>query len=157
MRTSSTCPERCPNCNNIVIIMRFLPVNIYTVYFQMEVDNTNTSRASDTYLDVALDTKVYPQDYVSQLFNNIEWSSRVKHPRSKGRWVESNIWATQIYTMRYLEYKVEEGQIDLTNPFHIKESNLVRSKWIKKTKTKDLGVIEELYLESERVLDWWYR
>ena len=71
--------------------------------------------------------------------------------------MESNIWATQIYTMRYLEYKVEEGQIDLTNPFHIKESNLVRSKWIKKTKTKDLGVIEELYLESERVLDWWYR
>ena len=71
--------------------------------------------------------------------------------------MESNIWATQIYTMRYLEYKVEEGQIDLTNPFHIKESNLVRSKLIKKTKTKDLGVIEELYLESEGVLDCWYR
>ena len=59
-------------------------------YYQIEVDNTSMSRSPNTSLDVSLDTEVYPQDYVSQLFNNIDWSSRVKHPRSEERWVESN-------------------------------------------------------------------
>ena len=56
----------------------------------MEVDNTNMSRSPNTSLDVSQYTMVYPQDYVSQLFNNIDWSSTVKHPRSEERWVESN-------------------------------------------------------------------
>ena len=59
-------------------------------YYQIEVDNTSMSRSPNTSLDVSLYTMVYPQDYVSQLFNNIDWSSRVKHPRSEERWVESN-------------------------------------------------------------------
>ena len=64
----------------------FLICLTHVDYFQMEVDNTNMSRSPNT----SLDTEVYPQDYVSQLFNNIDWSSRVKHPRSEERWVESN-------------------------------------------------------------------
>ena len=111
-------------------------------YFQMEVDNTNLSRSPNTSLDVSLDTEVYPQDYVSQLFNNIDWSSRVKHPRSEERWVESDTWDKQSYTMRYLEYKVEVDQVDLTNPFHIEESNLVRSRLVKRQKKKDKVGVE---------------
>ena len=65
------------------MITRFLPVNI-SAYFRMEVDITNTSRASDTFLDESLDKEVYPQDYTSQLLNNIDWSSR-EHPGSEKR------------------------------------------------------------------------
>ena len=68
----------------------FLICLTHVDYFQMEVDNTNMSRSPNTSLDVSLYTVVYPQDYVSQLFNNIDWSSTVKHPRSEERWVESN-------------------------------------------------------------------
>ena len=37
-------------------------------------------------------------------------------------------WAAHSYTMRFLQYKVGEGHIDLTNPFQIEERNLVRSR-----------------------------
>ena len=47
---------------------------------------------------------------------------------------KQHTWAKQSYTMIYLEYKVEVDQVDLTNPFHIEESNLVRSRLVKKQK-----------------------
>ena len=50
--------------------------------------------------------------------------------------------------MRYLEYKVEVDQVDLTNPFHIEESNLVRSRLVKKQKKKDKVGVEGLNMET---------
>ena len=85
-------------------------------------------------LDTSLDTKTYPQDYVSELFNSIDWGARVKNPRSEKRWLEKDTWNNYSYTMKYLNYQIEEGQIDLTNPFHIEESNKIRSRLEKKAK-----------------------
>jgi hypothetical protein len=52
------------------------------------------------------------------------------------RWVESDTWARQSYTMMYLEYKVD--QVDLTNPFH----NLVRNGLVKRQNKKDKTGVE---------------
>ena len=93
----------------------------------MEVDNTNMSRSPNTSLDESLDTEVYPQE----------------------RWVESETWAKKSYTVRYLEYKVEVEQVDLTNHFHIVESNLVRSRLVKKQKKKDKVGVEGLNMETD--------
>lgn len=86
-----------------------------------------------------LDTTVYPEDYVSKLFHDIDWSSRVQKPRSEQQWLESESWDRNSYTCRYLQYQCEEGQIDLDNPFHIEESNLARTRLFKKTKRRKEG------------------
>ena len=75
------------------------------------------------------DTKVYPDDYVTQLFNNIDWNSRKKsQSKPETTWLESDTWRSSSYTMKYLNYQLEEGQVDLTNPFHIEEGNKIRSR-----------------------------
>ena len=63
--------------------------------------------------------------------------------RRRDGWKATHLtWAKQSYTMIYLEYKVEVDQVDLTNPFHIEESNLVRSRLVKKQKKKDKVGVE---------------
>ena len=83
-------------------------------------------------LDTSLDTQTYPVDYVSELFNAIDWGSRVKTRRPTDHWIDPGSWDKHSYTMKYLEYRIEEGQIDLTNPFHIEESNKIRTRLEKK-------------------------
>ena len=51
--------------------------------------------------------------------------------------------------MRYLEYKVEVDQVDLTNPIHIAEINLVRSRLVKNRRRKDKVGVEGLNMETE--------
>ena len=83
-------------------------------------------------LDTSLDTATYPVDYVSEMFNAIDWGSRVKTRRRTDHWIDPGSWDRHSYTMKYLEYRIEEGQIDLTNPFHIEESNKIRTRLEKK-------------------------
>ena len=90
---------------------------------------------TDTSQEV-LDTAVHKPDYVDTLFNNIDWDARKKKPMSEKRWLESGTWETHSYTMKYLNYKIEEGQVDITNPFHIEEGNLIRSRLMKKRERK---------------------
>ena len=90
--------------------------------------------SNDSSFDSTLDTKTYPSDYVSDMFNKITWGARVKNPRSVKRWLDPGTWDEYSYTRKYLEYKIEEGQVDLTNPFHIEESNKLRSRLVKKSK-----------------------
>ena len=52
--------------------------------------------------------------YVTQLFNNIDWASRVNQEKRKelgNRFVSAESWDTRSYTMDYLHYRVEEGQV----------------------------------------------
>ena len=102
--------------------------------FQMNKMNDDTDTSLDSTLDTTLDTKTYPKDYVSELFNSIKWDERVKHPRPEKHWIDPASWDSKSYSMKYLEYKIEEGQVDLTNPFHIEESNKIRSRLDKKSK-----------------------
>ena len=90
--------------------------------------------------DTTVDKQSYPSDHVSQLFNSIDWGSRVSKPRSSTHWIQPHTWDTHSYSMRYLQYKIEEGQIDLSNPFHVEESNSIRGRLEKKKK-----VIYNLY------------
>ena len=90
--------------------------------------------SNDSSFDSTLDTKTYPSDYVSDMFNKITWGARVKNPRSVKHWLDPGTWDEYSYTRKYLEYKIEEGQVDLTNPFHIEESNKLRSRLVKKSK-----------------------
>ena len=90
---------------------------------------------SDTSQDV-LDTVVHKPDYVDSLFNNIDWNARSKKPMSEKRWLEPQTLDTHSYTMKYLNYKIEEGQVDITNPFHIEEGNIIRSRLMKKREKK---------------------
>ena len=90
---------------------------------------------SDTSQDV-LDTVVHKPDYVDSLFNNIDWEARKKKPMSEKRWLETETWETQSYSTKYLNYRIEEGQVDLTNPFHIEEGNMIRSRLMKKREKK---------------------
>ena len=39
---------------------------------------------ADTSVDSTLDTKTYPEDFVSRMFNSIDWEARKKTPRSRG-------------------------------------------------------------------------
>ena len=94
-----------------------------------------TSDASQQYV---LDTTVHQPDYVDTLFNNIDWDARKKKPMSEKRWLEPGTWETHSYTMKYLSYKIEEGQVDITNPFHIEEGNMIRSRLMKKREKKVL-------------------
>ena len=100
--------------------------------YKMDIEESKPD--NDTSLDTSLDTKEYPSDYVSDLFNSIDWGSRVKNPRSETRWIDPGSWDSSSYTMKYLEYKIEDGQVDLTNPFHIEESNKIRTRLDKKSK-----------------------
>jgi len=98
--------------------------------------------SNDSSFDSTLDTKTYPSDYVSELFNNIDWDARVKNPRNETHWIDPGSWGEYSYTMKYLEYKIEEGQVDLSNPFHIEESNKLRSRLVKKSKRGNKEVTE---------------
>ena len=90
----------------------------------------------DTSIDHSLDTKTYPKDFVSELFNSINWDERIKNPRPERHWIDPASWDGKSYSMKYLEYKIEDGQVDLSNPFHIEESNKIRSRLDKKTKVR---------------------
>ena len=89
---------------------------------------------ADISIDSSLDTKTYPKDFVSELFNSINWEERVTKPRPERHWLDPASWDCKSYSMKYLEYKIEEGQVDITNPFHVEESNKIRSRLDKKTK-----------------------
>ena len=91
---------------------------------------------ADTSVDSTLDTKTYPEDFVSRMFNSIDWEARKKTPRSNTEWISIETLRNESlsYTEKYLNYKVEEGQVDLSNPFHIEESNKIRGRLEKKNK-----------------------
>ena len=90
------------------------------------------SNTGDSSVETSLDTTTYPVDYVSELFNSIDWGSRVKDKMSEDHWIDPGSWDQHSYTMKYLQYRLEEGQVDLTNPFHIEESNKIRTRLEKK-------------------------
>ena len=100
------------------------------------MDDGNDKPDADTSVDSTLDTKTYPEDFVSRMFNSIDWEARKKTPRSNTEWISIETLRNESlsYTEKYLNYKVEEGQVDLSNPFHIEESNKIRGRLEKKTK-----------------------
>ena len=106
---------------------------------------------ADTSVDSTLDTKTYPEDFVSRMFNSINWEARKKTQRSYTEWIsiETLRDPAKSYTEKYLSYKVEEGQVDLSNPFHIEESNKIRGRLEKKNKKVN---IVQLRIFNETVL-----
>ena len=76
----------------------------------------------------SVDNTVHTEDHVDKLFKAIDWDSRAKKTRSDQRWLEPETWSSLSYTMKYLNYQLEEGKVDLTNPFHIEEGNQIRSR-----------------------------
>ena len=100
------------------------------------MDDANDKPDADTSVDSTLDTKTYPEDFVSRMFNSIDWEARKKTPRSYTEWIsiETLRDPEKSYTEKYLSYRVEEGQVDLSNPFHIEESNKIRGRLEKKNK-----------------------
>ena len=100
------------------------------------MDDGNDKPDADTSVDSTLDTKTYPEDFVSRMFNSIDWEARKKTPRSNTEWISIETLRNESlsYTEKYLNYKVEEGQVDLSNPFHIEESNKIRGRLEKKKK-----------------------
>ena len=100
------------------------------------MDDGNDKPDADTSVDSTLDTKTYPEDFVSRMFNSIDWEARKKTPRSNTEWISAESLRNESisYTEKYLNYKVEEGQVDLSNPFHIEESNKIRGRLEKKKK-----------------------
>ena len=76
----------------------------------------------------SVDNTVHTEDHMDKLFKAIDWDSRAKKTRSDQRWLEPETWSSLSYTMKYLNYQLEEGKVDLTNPFHIEEGNQIRSR-----------------------------
>ena len=107
------------------------------ISFQISV----MARKDSDFTNEFLDTSVHTEDYVDQLFKNIDWNSRKKQPMSETRWLEPETWRTQSYTMKYLGYRLEEGQVDLSNPFHIEEGNKIRTRLERKRAKKVERVI----------------
>ena len=102
----------------------------------MDDGGEKSKNDAETSIDCSLDSKTYPKDFVSELFNSINWDERVRNPRPERHWIDPASWDSKSYSMKYLEYKIEEGQVDLTNPFHIEECNKIRSRLDKKSKVK---------------------
>ena len=98
----------------------------------MAKKDSDPGREMSNTSNESLDTSVHPEDYVDSLFRNIDWNSRKKKPMSEERWLEPETWRTHSYTMKYLSYQLEEGQVDISNPFHIEEGNKIRSRLEKK-------------------------
>ena len=118
------------------------------------MDDANDKPDADTSVDSTLDTKTYPEDFVSRMFNSIDWEARKKTPRSNTEWISIETLRNDSlsYTEKYLNYKVEEGQVDLSNPFHIEESNKIRGRLEKKKKKVNivqLRIIIETFLIAE--------
>ena len=118
------------------------------------MDDGNDKPDADTSVDSTLDTKTYPEDFVSRMFNSIDWEARKKTPRSNTEWISIGTPRNESlsYTEKYLNYKVEEGQVDLSNPFHIEESNKIRGRLEKKKKKVNivqLRIIIETFLIAE--------
>ena len=114
------------------------------------MDDANDKPDADTSVDSTLDTKTYPEDFVSRMFNSIDWEARKKTPRSNTEWISIETLRNESlsYTEKYLNYKVEEGQVDLSNPFHIEESNKIRGRLEKKKKKVNivqLRIINETF------------
>ena len=118
------------------------------------MDDGNDKPDADTSVDSTLDTKTYPEDFVSRMFNSIDWEARKKTPRSDTEWISAETLRNESisYTEKYLNYKVEEGQVDLSNPFHIEESNKIRGRLEKKNKKVNivqLRIFNETFLIAE--------
>ena len=118
------------------------------------MDDGNDKPDADTSVDSTLDTKTYPEDFVSRMFNSIDWEARKKTPRSNTEWISAETLRNESisYTEKYLNYKVEEGQVDLSNPFHIEESNKIRGRLEKKNKKVNivqLRIFNETFLIAE--------
>ena len=118
------------------------------------MDDGNDKPDADTSVDSTLDTKTYPEDFVSRMFNSIDWEARKKTPRSDTEWISAETLRNESisYTEKYLNYKVEDGQVDLSNPFHIEESNKIRGRLEKKNKKVNivqLRIFNETFLIAE--------
>ena len=112
-------------------------VKLFDAFFILLTDTMDDGKSdADTSVDSTLDTKTYPEDFVSRMFNSIDWEARKKTPRSNTEWISAETLRNESlsYTEKYLNYKVEEGQVDLSNPFHIEESNKIRGRLEKKKK-----------------------
>ena len=112
-------------------------VKLFDAFFILLTDTMDDGKSdADTSVDSTLDTKTYPEDFVSRMFNSIDWEARKKTPRSNTEWISAESLRNESisYTEKYLNYKVEEGQVDLSNPFHIEESNKIRGRLEKKNK-----------------------
>ena len=112
-------------------------VKLFDAFFILLTDTMDDGKSdADTSVDSTLDTKTYPEDFVSRMFNSIDWEARKKTPRSNTEWISIETLRNESlsYTEKYLNYKVEEGQVDLSNPFHIEESNKIRGRLEKKNK-----------------------
>ena len=130
-------------------------VKLFDAFFILLTDTMDDGKSdADTSVDSTLDTKTYPEDFVSRMFNSIDWEARKKTPRSNTEWISIETLRNDSlsYTEKYLNYKVEEGQVDLSNPFHIEESNKIRGRLEKKKKKVNivqLRIIIETFLIAE--------
>ena len=64
-------------------------------------------------------------DYLSQLFNNINWESRVKPTTNRTGFLDKEMWESS-FSHKYMWYKIEPEQIDFDNPFDIEGANQMR-------------------------------
>merc|ERR1711874_604468 len=90
-------------------------------------------------------------DYVTKLFNQIDWTSRAKvNLGEQERWIQPGTWEKYSYTRKYLAYQCEPGYIDLNDPFQIEEENDIRKKVAKKNKKKKKdGEAVDLQVENQ--------
>ena len=67
--------------------------------------DTSTESTEEVAAREPLDAAVHPPDYVSRLFAELDWGSRVR-PESRarlgGRFLGGDSWDTHSYTMDYL-------------------------------------------------------
>lgn len=89
-------------------------------------------------------------DYLSQLFEKIDWASRVKQENRQTGFTKE-AWEST-HTCKYLWYKLEPERIDLNNPFDREEGNDLRPKLVikKKSRNKRKGTAMDLMSEQVR-------
>ena len=88
---------------------------------------SRTARGKDDYQKGDEKTAPPEDDYVTKLFNQIDWASRAKvNPREQERWIQPGTWDKYSYTRKYLAYQCEPGYIDLNDPFQIEEENDIK-------------------------------
>ena len=64
-------------------------------------------------------------DYLSQVFNNIKWESKVKPTTNRSGFLGKQMFESS-FAYKYMWYKMEPEQIDFDNPFDVEEGNLIR-------------------------------
>jgi len=89
------------------------------------------------------------EDYLSKVFKNIDWDSRVKATTNRSGCISKNDFESS-FTYKYLWYKMEPEQIDFDNPFEIEESNQMRPRLERRSKKKN-AVEARLDLLTEQI------